>query len=58
MSSNVTPPLDAKGNATNSPIQEWPAIRYWNGNLGGYLLKRDIDPINDNSPAFMSGMAA
>jgi hypothetical protein len=55
----ATPLLDAAGTATNSPITAWPAIRMWNGNIGGYLLNRDLDhPANDNSPAFIEGKAA
>ena len=58
MTSNVTPPLDLKGNATNSPIQAWPAVRNWNGNLGGFLLNRDLDPAsNDNSPMWLEKVA-
>lgn len=58
MSTNATPPTDSAGNATNSPITSWPAIRAWNGNIGGCLMKGDLRrglPANDNdnSPAFL-----
>lgn len=56
LTGNATPPLDPAGTATNSPITQWQAIRYWNSNSGGFLLKRDLGPsFNDNSPV---GLAA
>ena len=58
MTGNIVPPTDAAGNATDSPIAAWPAIRMWNGNIGGYLLGRDLDPSgNDNSPVGLGGAA-
>lgn len=58
MTGNIAPPTDAAGNATDSPMAAWPAMRMWNGNIGGYLLKRDLDPAsNDDSPTGLSKAA-
>jgi hypothetical protein len=59
---NANPPTDSAGTATNSPITQWPAIRAWNGNSGGFLLDGDLHrgaPANDNdnSPAFLNRAA-
>jgi hypothetical protein len=56
---NATPPTDPAGTATNSPVTQWPAIRMWNGNSGGFLINRDLPghPANDYSPASLDRAA-
>lgn len=55
---NVTPLADQIICASDSPDQAWRGWRQWNGNIGGFLLKRDLDPAsNDNTPMWMNKAA-